>query len=70
MNIKERHPTSQPVPRLTTEDGTGVALPYLAVAKNVPVDCNHESKISGLEDFSSLPCYLLEGFVAGLAINI
>lgn len=34
-----KHPTSQPTPRLITEGGTGVAPPYLAVAKNIPVDC-------------------------------
>lgn len=31
--------TSQPIPRLKIEGGTGVALPYLAVARNEPVDC-------------------------------
>lgn len=30
--------TSQPTPRLMTEGGTGVALPYLADARNTPVD--------------------------------
>lgn len=27
------------MPRLITEGGTGVALPYLAAAMNEPVDC-------------------------------
>lgn len=36
------HPTSQPAPRLITDGGMGVALPYLDVAINVPVDCKEQ----------------------------
>lgn len=36
--------TSQPTPRLITEGGTGVALPYLAAAINEPVDYQNERK--------------------------
>lgn len=32
--------TCQPIPRLSTDGGLGVALPYLEAAKNVPVDCS------------------------------
>lgn len=32
-------PTSQPAPRLSTEFGVCVTLPYLAAAINAPVDC-------------------------------
>jgi len=43
-NIKESHSTSQPTPRLSTEGGTGVALPNLDAAMNVPVDCPQRMK--------------------------
>lgn len=48
-----KHPTSQPTPRLIIEGGTGVAPPYLAVAKNVPVDC----KIMRLSICPAMRCF-------------
>lgn len=41
---KARKITSQPTPRLITEGGTGVALPYLAAAIKEPVDCTKISR--------------------------
>jgi len=43
-NVRESHSTSQPTPRLSTEGGTGVALPNLDAAMNVPVDCPQRMK--------------------------
>lgn len=35
--------TCQPIPRLRTEGGIGVALAYLETAMNAPVDYRHKS---------------------------
>lgn len=42
-------PTSQAAPRLRTEGGAGVALPYLDAAINVPVDCQKGPNFKSLK---------------------
>lgn len=42
-------PTSQAAPRPRTEGGTGVALPYLDAAINVPVDCQKRPNFKSLK---------------------
>lgn len=45
-DMERRVRTSQPIPRLKTELGIYVALPYLYAAIKPPVDCHKKMKVN------------------------
>jgi hypothetical protein len=54
LDVSKRRQTCQPIPRLSTEGGIGVALAYLETAMKAPVDCIERRYLVSMFTITSL----------------